>query len=451
MYSPAAAQDQPARYINGPLTPAAVDHKGSITAIIYPDDTVLGEPGIVVNKLSENEFPSKLFTILAGRPNQFGDVYWDGYLDSFYLHIYSADPITGYLSGAAPLAIIKLKTPVDLNGNPINAIADTLSPSYLPNIPTYAVVSSNPDYKQHRGYYAAFNLTNDPASENETTTYIPEELSSLIQSEDFVVTFYVNSFSATNGGVRVTVQESGLGQTGPLSQSVFSSFNQAPFYPSDPSQYSYSIGFEIDGCANDPLKLSEGICGCGIADDDNDSDGALNCEEECFEDPLKNSAGQCGCGLPDTDTDADNTADCNDSCASDPLKTDPGVCGCNVIDQDSDGDLSFDCQDECINDPLKISAGICGCNISDADLDNDLTPDCQDECPGDPNKTEQGQCGCNITDTDSDNDGIADCLDIEEPKKCLRLKKVYERLKHKCSKKLLKWLEKILRKKGCSI
>jgi hypothetical protein len=76
-----------------------------------------------------------------------------------------------------------------------------------------------------------------------------------------------------------------------------------------------------DLCPTDPAKTLPGICGCGVADTDSDSDGSANCIEACDTDPLKTAPGQCGCNVADTDSDADGVADCNDGCPSDGTKT----------------------------------------------------------------------------------------------------------------------------------
>ena len=104
----------------------------------------------------------------------------------------------------------------------------------------------------------------------------------------------------------------------------------------------------------DPDKIgSWRICGCGVADDDSDSDGTADCDDLCPADPDKTDPGTCGCGVPDdrtatvtapptvidslsrrsgqdrirgpvaaasptTDSDSDGTADCDDLCPADP-------------------------------------------------------------------------------------------------------------------------------------
>jgi len=168
----------------------------------------------------------------------------------------------------------------------------------------------------------------------------------------------------------------------------------------------------LDGCPNDPLKVGPGACGCGLADTDTDGDGFEDCYDYCPNDPLKFTPGSCGCGNPDTDTDNDGAPDCNDGCPNDPLKVNPGFCGCGVADTDADSDGTPDCNDLCPNDPLKIAPGVCGCGVADTDSDNDSTPDCNDGCPNDPLKTAPGVCGCGVADTDSDNDGTPNCVDF---------------------------------------
>ena len=71
---------------------------------------------------------------------------------------------------------------------------------------------------------------------------------------------------------------------------------------------------EIDACPDDPLKMSPGACGCGIADTDGDTDGTPDCLDGCSDDPLKTEAGLCGCGVSDADSDNDDIADCDDFC-----------------------------------------------------------------------------------------------------------------------------------------
>ena len=57
-----------------------------------------------------------------------------------------------------------------------------------------------------------------------------------------------------------------------------------------------------------------------------------NQEDLCPDDVTKIAPGVCGCGVADQDSDADGTMDCRDGCASSPLKTTPGNCGCDQAD-----------------------------------------------------------------------------------------------------------------------
>ncbi|MCB9738681.1 MAG: thrombospondin type 3 repeat-containing protein [Deltaproteobacteria bacterium] len=166
-----------------------------------------------------------------------------------------------------------------------------------------------------------------------------------------------------------------------------------------------------DACPDDPNKTEAGICGCGVADDDTDGDGTVDCNDGCATDANKTAEGICGCGVADTDTDADGTADCNDGCATDANKTAAGQCGCGNADTDTDADGTADCNDGCATDANKTAAGQCGCGNADTDTDADGTADCNDGCVTDANKTAAGQCGCGVADTDDDNDGVANCND----------------------------------------
>ena len=175
-------------------------------------------------------------------------------------------------------------------------------------------------------------------------------------------------------------------------------------YMNDPNIYGaglldLDINEPIDNCPNDPNKTEPGICGCGTADIDSDSDGTFDCNDNCPNDPNKIAPGICGCGVTDSDTDLDGTPNCIDNCLNDPNKTGPGICGCGIADIDSDGDRIPDCNDDCNNL---------------IDSDGDGTNDCNDRCPADPNKTQPGICGCGISDMDSDMDGTLDCHDAND-------------------------------------
>lgn len=166
-----------------------------------------------------------------------------------------------------------------------------------------------------------------------------------------------------------------------------------------------------DACPNDPNKFLPGVCGCGVADNDTDGDGTLDCFDACPNDPQKVDPGVCGCSVADIDTDGDGLLDCQDLCPSDPLKFEPGVCGCGAADVDSDGDGALDCVEQCPNDPNKLEPGACGCGVPDVDSDGDGVLDCLESCPNDPLKLAPGVCGCGVADLDGDADGVADCID----------------------------------------
>lgn len=57
----------------------------------------------------------------------------------------------------------------------------------------------------------------------------------------------------------------------------------------------------------------------------------------CPEDDAKTMPGVCGCGVADADGDSDGTPDCNDLCPADVNRTQPGACGaCGVAVADAD-------------------------------------------------------------------------------------------------------------------
>ncbi len=102
-------------------------------------------------------------------------------------------------------------------------------------------------------------------------------------------------------------------------------FNQLDFDNDD-------FGDVCDGCPSDPGKVLPGICGCGTPDIDADGDGEPDClifappvpdsdgdgtkddVDGCPDDPTKVTPGACGCNVPETDSDADGVADCIDNC-----------------------------------------------------------------------------------------------------------------------------------------
>lgn len=165
----------------------------------------------------------------------------------------------------------------------------------------------------------------------------------------------------------------------------------------------------VDNCLNDPIKVEPGLCGCGIADTDQDKDGTPDCQDGCVRNADKLEPGLCGCDLPDVDSDGDGTLDCDDQCSNDPNKIEPGICGCDLSDEGASRES--DCEDLCPDNPMKRAPQLCGCDTLDTDEDGDGKPICEDACDTDPAKTEPGVCGCGEVDDDSDADGVADCND----------------------------------------
>ncbi|MEM6928374.1 MAG: hypothetical protein AAF602_15680, partial [Myxococcota bacterium] len=53
----------------------------------------------------------------------------------------------------------------------------------------------------------------------------------------------------------------------------------------------------VDQCPDDPDKILQGICDCGVSEVDTDGDGFEDCIDRCPEDPEKTTReGECGCG-----------------------------------------------------------------------------------------------------------------------------------------------------------
>jgi hypothetical protein len=107
---------------------------------------------------------------------------------------------------------------------------------------------------------------------------------------------------------------------------------------------------------------------------DTDNDGTPDGCDLCPTDALKITPGVCGCGVSDADADSDGTPDCNDNCPSDPLKIEPGQCGCGVTDDDADGDGIADCVDTCPLDPDDDSDGDGLCGNVDECRESNLGP-----------------------------------------------------------------------------
>jgi len=93
------------------------------------------------------------------------------------------------------------------------------------------------------------------------------------------------------------------------------------------------VGDACDGCPEDEDKTEEGQCGCGVPDVHQDDDGIADCRDLCPDhpdprngaadgdgegdaceacplDPDKTEAGVCGCGVADIDEDGDGEPDC---------------------------------------------------------------------------------------------------------------------------------------------
>lgn len=155
-----------------------------------------------------------------------------------------------------------------------------------------------------------------------------------------------------------------------------------------------------DECPGDPSKEKAGVCGCGVADEDSDEDGAFDCEDECPDDADKSSPGDCGCGFPDLDSDDDGIFDCDDGCPEDEDKDEPGDCGCGLSDGDGDGDGLAACVDNCPSAE----------NSDQRDADGDLIGDACDNCERVPNADQ----------LDADGDGTGDlCWCDPQPALCV--------------------------------
>jgi len=119
----------------------------------------------------------------------------------------------------------------------------------------------------------------------------------------------------------------------------------------------------LNNCPNDPNKTHPGICGCGVADTDTDSDGTPDCNDNC---PNTANPGQ-------EDTDGDSIGDaCDDDVDGDGYTTDvdcddsnasvnPGateICD-DGIDNDCDGDIDSTDTD-CTSDDIDSGGGTSG-------------------------------------------------------------------------------------------
>ena len=166
-----------------------------------------------------------------------------------------------------------------------------------------------------------------------------------------------------------------------------------------------------DPCTYDTRYDLSCTCSGGASFTDSDADGACDVIDGCPQDPGKITPGQCGCGVPDTDSDADGVADCVDNCpdlagaqgdactdnnactTGDVITTD---CVCAGTFQDADGDGVCNANDNCpalpgvqgaacndndactINDVITVA---CVCAGTLQDSDGDGTCDANDPCP----------------------------------------------------------------------
>lgn len=203
-----------------------------------------------------------------------------------------------------------------------------------------------------------------------------------------------------------------------------------------------------DLCPDDAEKKGPGVCGCGVPDQDLDSNGVIDCLEYsdlCPDDPAKTLPGICGCNIPDTLDDNGNPLCLTvkvDYCPEDKAKSVPGVCGCgypDTIDPLTRLPLcvgtskSDEPNDLCTGNDKKYLAGVCGCSVEDKiSEEGGVVPDCI-QTPAvcgedDPYKAGKsgGICGCGVEDSeanlaDDDHDGVPNCLDMcpENPYKYL--------------------------------
>ncbi|UCE58725.1 MAG: hypothetical protein JSU63_14930 [Phycisphaerales bacterium] len=141
---------------------------------------------------------------------------------------------------------------------------------------------------------------------------------------------------------------------------------------------------------------------CNLAIDhclaDSDVDGVGNCHDECPDDPAKTTPGVCGCGVSDDDLDSD------------------GVPDCYAGDADGDGEIDlhdfalfFDCMAGPENLPNPASNATIGTCQESFDFDNDTDVDARDlsRWLG----SVDGDSGTGLIQGDIDNNRIVDLHD----------------------------------------
>lgn len=171
-------------------------------------------------------------------------------------------------------------------------------------------------------------------------------------------------------------------------------------YPQDPGCASNLDNDETnqnsgDYCPNDPNKTTPGKCGCGVEenDADTDSDGKLDCVDNCALDPNKIEPGDCGCGKSEKDNDGDNTPNCVDECPFNPDRTEANY-NCCTLEEIATDDTNY-CA--CVQkyDDLTDTCQILDENSDDQDGDG--YSNSEDSCPTDPFKwSTEGNCGCGL-------------------------------------------------------
>ena len=228
-----------ARIENGPITPASVELNGVATATRLLDGTILGAPGIIVNRLQANEWPTQLVGIVSGRLGDAGiAARWDVYVESFEIVLYT---VPDYTNGLPPAFTLNLARPVDTNNSLIGTVAT--NDSVMPDTPAYASLLSTTNQLTRYGYWLGFNFTTNPAAASNTVAHLPTNVLHFMRSQDFVLSFMTVADFGNEGGTRIAAQEPGFGQ-GALNRSTFHSGIQAPTIFDDGS-FSYALSLNI--------------------------------------------------------------------------------------------------------------------------------------------------------------------------------------------------------------